>query len=178
MSQIPTMRDAQSLKGLQELTHAANLFLDMNVVCVEYGCYSGESTAVFAKAFKKVYAVDPWENGYDKDDYASEQVEMSEVERMFDNRLKNFKTVEKHKCKSLDFIIPPDANMFYVDANHTYEAVTNDIHNILENMDKCGKPYVIAGHDYHTNWKGVMQAVDENFNNVIKFSDTSWMVFA
>jgi hypothetical protein len=51
-------------------------------------------------------------------------------------------------------------DFLFIDANHTYEFVRNDIQMWLPKM-KPGS--VMAGHDYNMSHPGVIQAVNEMF---------------
>ena len=48
----------------------------------------------------------------------------------------------------------------YIDADHTYESVTEDITAWLPKIRAGG---VICGHDYSGGWKEVVRAVDDFF---------------
>jgi hypothetical protein len=72
--------------------------------------------------------------------------------------------------QSLDFV--------FIDACHSYEAVSEDIRAWWPKMKPGG---LMAGHDY-TNWPGVPQAVDEfvareGLGNAFRVSRSSWMVY-
>jgi hypothetical protein len=62
----------------------------------------------------------------------------------------------------------------YIDANHSYESVKEDLINWYP------KTKLLAGHDYGGSHKGVVQAVDEFVSNnnltLIKFSDRDWLI--
>ena len=72
-------------EGLQELISK----LPKNCVMAEIGSYIGESTELFAKSCKKVYAIDPWKNYYDESDKSSYKYPMKLVEQAFDVKTKN-----------------------------------------------------------------------------------------
>ena len=61
----------KEISGLVSLTRYVQ---GSNLTMVEIGSYAGESTEIFAfnKKFERVYAVDPWENGYDDEDGADQ----------------------------------------------------------------------------------------------------------
>lgn len=160
------------INGLKSLIDYCDLD---DMVMVEIGSYSGESTSIFAESgkFKKIYAVDPWFNGYDDKDFASHS-NMEVIEKMFDERVSFFKNVQKIKAtgniaansfenKSLDLV--------YIDACHTYEAVKSDIVDWLNKIKNNG---YISGHDW--NMDGVRRAVEEVLGYPDKtFSDHSWL---
>jgi hypothetical protein len=161
-------------------------------VLVEIGSYAGESTAIFAKFFNKVYAIDPWSDEW-KSGYSTEKLHeikekspecfftpMSDVERAFDENTKGFTNITKIKGFSESTEIRnqfPDysIDVLYLDSIHTYECVKENLNLWLPKMKKDG---IMAGHDYCPNyWPGVVKAVDEFFGKPEKtFADFSWMV--
>lgn len=82
--------------------------------------------------------------------------------------------IHKFKGTLQDFVkhfpeTRPD--LYYIDAEHTYEACRKDIDSALKTM-----PKFIAGHDYCSTWPGVMKAVDETLGKPdATFQDGSWM---
>jgi predicted O-methyltransferase YrrM len=62
-------------------------------------------------------------------------------------------------------------DVVFIDLTHTYEAVKEDIKLWLPKVKKGG---FIAGDDYHENWKGVIQAVDELLPRAT-FIDDCWI---
>lgn len=67
------------------------------------------------------------------------------------------------KDGSLDFV--------FIDADHSYEGVFNDIVNWAPKVKKGG---AVMGHDI--DWDGVVKAVEENFDAYSKLDDNVWMV--
>ena len=63
----------------------------------------------------------------------------------------------------------------YIDGNHQYDYVINDIKLSLKKLKKNG---IISGHDYGSKiHMGVTQAVQEIFTKPdIVFKDKSWLV--
>jgi len=102
---------------------------------------------------------------------------MKLVEQAFDVRMEKFDNVVKMKGYSkeeskkiengfLDFV--------YIDSNHKYENILEDIKTWLPKIQSNG---MIGGHDYGY-LDGIMKAVDEIFGkeNVETFEDMSWLV--
>ena len=80
--------------------------------------------------------------------------------------IKGFSTeiANRYADDSLDFV--------FINANHEYESVLNDIKSWFPKLKKDG---VIAGHDY--NMEGVSKAVIESFGeDLIKMNNRSWIV--
>jgi predicted O-methyltransferase YrrM len=65
-------------------------------------------------------------------------------------RLPSVEASKLYADNSLDFV--------FIDANHSYEFVKDDINAWYPKVKKGG---ILAGHDYIKLWSGVIQAVDE-----------------
>lgn len=143
---------------------------------VEIGCYVGDSTRQFAKNFKEVNCIDPWENGYDDNDLSSHKYPMTVIESQFDLLMDEFSTIKKYKMKSGEAVsIFEDRSLdfVYIDGLHTYDGVKNDIEKWLPKVKNGG---FIGGHDYNNKHHvGVKPAVDSYFEIDATFRDTSWI---
>lgn len=170
------MRNKQTLDSLQSICDYIGDTSDM--IMVEIGCYKGESTTVWCKNFKKVFAIDPWVDGkgYDNNDIASRSMS-SAIENEFDIRLNEYDNFEKIKNYSYEVINrfeDESLDFVYIDGEHTYDGVKQDIELYLSKIKKGG---YIGGHDYKPKWQGVMDAVNERFKSPDKiFFDKSWIV--
>jgi hypothetical protein len=167
------MRDAFQAEGLTSLCVWANQN-GCNNKAVEIGSYSGEGTVVIAKHFKEVLAVDPWMNGYDINDVASQQCPMKFVFEAFQERTKPLGNVLFSRGKSLDaleFVNTESLDLVYVDGDHRYEAVVADLKGWTPKVRKGG---IIAGHDW--SFKAVQKALSEVFGHkeVTLFQGDSW----
>ncbi len=114
------MRDAFQAEGLTKLCEWANEAGATNKA-VEIGSYSGEGTVVIAKHFKEVMAVDPWMNGYDINDVASQQCPMKFVFEAFKERTTSLGNVLYSRSKSLDalqFFRDDELDFIYIDGDH------------------------------------------------------------
>ena len=141
----------------------------------EVGVFRGECTSQLLKKLpelEKIYCVDLWEHypdftkilkpggryfNVDFDDIFNEY--QREVEQPFRERVKTLKMKSQDAAKlisdnSLDFI--------FIDANHAYEYVKQDIQIWTPKLKKGG---LLSGHDYGKDNKkpgfGVTKAVDE-----------------
>jgi alkanesulfonate monooxygenase SsuD/methylene tetrahydromethanopterin reductase-like flavin-dependent oxidoreductase (luciferase family) len=175
-----SIRNAKTAKpGLYDLikhyeTETGKSFKD--VVMVEVGCYVGDSTEIWAQNCKEIHAVDPWLNGYDDTDPSSYNIPMKTIEAQFDELLPQYPNIIKHKMKSVDAAALFDdesLDFVYIDGDHRYEAVKDDIDAWLP---KVKKGLIIAGHDYQHKWApGVKPAVLEKLGSIDRhFQDTSW----
>jgi predicted O-methyltransferase YrrM len=72
----------------------------------------------------------------------------------------------KYEDESLDFI--------FIDASHDYKSVKEDIELWYPKIKKGG---IISGDDYCSDWKSVIQAVDEAFGKRVVFLENKhWWV--
>lgn len=169
------MRPAKQISGLTKMIQWINEKRPTSeMVLVEIGSYTGESSALFAKHFKTVICVDPWMGGYDDNDPASKS-NMNIVENEFDKRMSTFSNVLKRKETSEEAqksFSEGEIDIVYIDGNHTFQAVLKDI-SLWKNVVK-GDGFV-AGHDHYS--KNVRNAVKESFGISPKtFPDTSWII--
>ena len=167
------MRDAFQQEGLSNLCKWANEN-GATGKAVEIGAYSGEGTMVLAKYFKEVLAVDPWLNGYDIQDVASQQCPMKFVFAKFHENTKDLGNVNYSQRKSLDALeIVEDGSLdlVYVDGDHRYEAVLADLKGWLPKLRAGG---VMAGHDW--SFQAVKKALSEVFpdKETFIFQGDSW----
>ena len=142
---------------------------------VELGAWLGKSSSYLCdKATgQDIIIVDTWKGSPNEltthHKLATEQdIYQLFVENMGERKYKAIKATSKaaarkFKAESLDVV--------FIDLDHTYEAVKEDIKLWLPKVKKGG---YIAGDDYHENWKGVIQAVDELLPHAT-FIDDCWL---
>lgn len=148
-----------------------------NSVCAEVGVWKGGFSAQILQIVKptKLYLIDPWqfknEGDYKHSLYGgSAAKKQSDMDKIYLNVNKKFKKqieagqviilrgTSDQIIKNLD---PDSLDWIYIDGDHTYEAVKNDI---LLSTEKVKKNGFITGDDYTAGgwWKGgVKNAVDE-----------------
>ncbi len=176
-NQMLTLRpkDEPLYTGLETLVES----LQTDVVMAEIGCYRGESTEVFCRKAKTIYAVDPWLNyGENNPGGVCHMTDFKNVEKEFDALVKRYPDViKKVKAESLEavFTFPNECLDFvYLDALHEFGMVLADIRVWLPKIKHGG---IIGGHDYVNDFHpGVKEAVDATFGKPDKiFLDTSWL---
>ena len=167
-------RTEDQIKGLNDLVDFINI---KQGIMLEIGSYLGESARIFAesKSFFKIHCLDLWAGGYDKSDYASQN--MSGVEDVFMKfKLEFPELIVSHKNNSSEVESLFKDNYFdfiYIDGNHTYESVESDIKACIPKIKKGG---YIAGHDYGYPLYSVKEVVDKIFLSPdAVFCDTSWV---
>ena len=169
------MRDAFQAEGLKHLCEWANE-QGATGKAVEIGAYSGEGPVVLAKYFKDVLAVDPWLNGYDINDRASQQCPMKFVFDAFQERTSGLKNVMFSRGKSLDaleFVDDASCDLIYIDGDHRYEGVLADLKGWRKKLREGG---IMAGHDW--SWESVKKALLEEIGqkDYTLFQGDSWAI--
>lgn len=170
------MRVGEVREGLLDLCR----FLQNNNVKImaEIGVYAGASTEEFAKVVDKIYAIDPFEGGYDPRDKASLS-NMELVEKEFDeivNKYKNITKIKKDSICASSFFKDKSLHFSYIDGCHTEEATFKDIECFLPKIEDG---FFIGGHDFTSRkHPGVRRAILSFFEekDIIVFKDTSWIV--
>jgi predicted O-methyltransferase YrrM len=173
------MRDGIQGQGLNQLMGWAKNLLGENIKIIEIGSYAGASTEIIARAFPEgiIQAVDPWEK-YIEDcsiyDIEKQGIELKEAEEIFDKLIKKYENVKKSKTSSLNFsesIENESMDLVYIDGNHQYSSVKEDILTWLPKIKIRG---IISGHDF--GWASVKRAIDEVFKKSPDqiFPDYSW----
>lgn len=170
------MRDPVSIQRLQDMLEVATFVKDStnSQVMAEIGSFAGETMAMFAQRFEKVFAVDLW------DDKAVLGISSPEfpmdIERRFDavvSGLPNVHKVKGDSAKSAEGFPDGYFDLVYIDACHEYEAALADIRAWLPKVKPGG---VLAGHDYHLDYSGVIKAVQEVFSGRQNVAEYNWWV--
>jgi hypothetical protein len=172
-----SLNDEKLSKRMAEIAKVIQCISEPRKKVVEIGSYAGSAMMGFAEHFQKVYAVDPWQNGYDNDQSCSYVVPMERIEVIFDSRKKFHKNVTKIKRssrKAVELFKDRSLDFVYIDGDHRYESVLWDISHWFP---KVKKRRFIGGHDYdESRFSGVVRAVNEVFGSPDKiFRDGSWI---
>ena len=128
---------------------------------VEVGSYLGRSTrALGDHAQGVVYAVDPWS----RDDYKSVDgtvgIGLDAYEKFIHNLsdLIISRRVIPVKSYFSEARLPDNVDMIFLDGDHSYDEVKNDINQAREMLMPNG---LLCGHDYINELRGVKQAVND-----------------
>jgi len=166
------MRGEQLRQGLRDLVET----LPECDTMVEVGSFAGESTEIFAESgkFKKIYAIDPWDEGYLKLIPKKHSHTMRDVRKEFDKRMARFDFIVPMQMTGTEAaILIGDVDFVYIDGLHDYDSVLEDLQVWIP------RTKIIAGHDY-TNPKpnGVKKAVLETLGQPDKiFKDWSFIFY-
>jgi predicted O-methyltransferase YrrM len=168
------MRPEEQLNALRALYAWANR-IDVDGVAVEVGTFSGENAILMSSYFKEVFTVDPWLNGYDKDDHAS-HANMEEVKKVYLMRTADFVNVSHIELPSVEAskqFIDGEVDFVYLDGNHKTDALVEDIDAWRPKIRKGG---IMAGHDIYM--QSVHDALAKRFTNhpAKLFTDSSWAI--
>lgn len=177
VNELYQMRNHLYREGLLELIYYIQKHIDTkNLSMIEIGSYAGESTELFAENFKEVLSIDPFINDYDPTDPTCSYMKLEDVYYKFIERISKYDNVKHIRKTSDDAINDLDkytCHFVYIDGLHTYEQLKKDIHNYKKLIKADG---FIGGHDYHPNWSGIINGVDEILGKPdLTFVDTSWI---
>jgi hypothetical protein len=119
-------------------------------IAVEVGTYRASFASNFIANWdgELLHCIDPWEEGYDDEDPASDS-DMESAYRLARERLQmHRKRVKIHRMKSLNAVQlfeDKSVDFVYIDACHQYESVKTDIRCWFPKVVAGG---IIAGHDF------------------------------
>lgn len=142
-------------------------------VGVEIGVYRGTSSTIFLDACAFMYFIDPcmnYEANPDKDWFCPESAFLTLLEPYADR----FTFIKGFSADVSDHI--PKVDFIFIDANHEYEFVKNDIELYWPKIKPGG---FLCGHDYSGGHPGVTKAVDEFFGNLglpVEHHQYCWLV--
>jgi predicted O-methyltransferase YrrM len=162
------------MSGL-ELEWLAQTAKDKKVI-IEVGSFKGRSTRALADNTNgTIYAVDLWDgarqlyevyNPNSTDEALVHYIVMhqngtDQTQKEFESNLSNHilsgRVIIVRDVFTNMYVHNPD--FIFIDAIHEYQALKDDVAHALRMM----KSGILSGHDYHSSWPGVIQAVDELF---------------
>jgi predicted O-methyltransferase YrrM len=142
---------------------------------VELGAWLGKSSSYLCDkaTHQNITIIDSWKgspNELTTTHKLATQVDIYDLflENMGERKYNVIKGESKVAAK---MFLDESLDVVFIDLTHTYEAVKEDIKLWLPKVKKGG---FIAGDDYHENWKGVIQAVDELLPHAT-FIDDCWI---
>lgn len=170
------MRTGKFIAGLHDMIKYISSFRNTSEMSmVEIGAFAGDATRIFCDNFKNVVAVDPW----DSENMNVQNVDPEEVYGKFIQKMDGYGNLKIHRTTSLQASVDLrlqgcNFDFVYIDAIHDFEHEQQDI-NLWRSFIPAGG--FIGGHDYHSKWQGVIDAVNSRFGCPDKvFQDTSWIV--
>lgn len=148
-------------------------------VFVECGAWLGQSSAyLIDKASHKninVTVVDSWRGSANELQGEHGLATTTDIYKIFINNMGNrkYESIKALSCEASLHFENESCDIVFIDMEHTYTAVKNDIELWLPKVKVGG---YLAGHDYSNDWLGVIQAVDEKFGkDNIMIQETCWI---
>jgi len=151
-------------------------------ILIEVGCWLGKSTIYLAEVVKasgkdiRIFAVDTWRWQHNPEDLAGKPFGYIYHQFLANIRACGVNDIITPLClpsvEAAKYFEDSSAFMVYIDAEHTYEAVRNDIAAWRKKIRPGG---MLAGHDY-TYADKVKQAVDETWPNGVRLIGPTWVV--
>lgn len=129
---------------LAELLHE----LDFGIG-VEVGVAGGEYSAILCKANPQmmICGIDPWQPHRAYRDYTKQstfdKLYKDSLDRL--SKYKNYRFIREFSMDAVKHFKDGSVDFVYIDANHSFPTVTEDIHHWLKKIKKGG---IISGHDY------------------------------
>lgn len=168
------MLDTNPENGLNQ-THGLFMLCEdvikTDFIIAEIGSYGGVSSEVFALYCSKLFCVDSWEDW-------NNDGQIFLIMDKFDKMISNYNHITKLHMFSHEAVNEfPDEyfDLVYIDANHNYDFVYNDINMWLPKVKKNG---YISGHDYKED-NDTYYAVNDIFrktHSITTYPDYSWLV--
>ena len=139
-------------------------------VLVEVGSCLGRSLAFVVEAFTDVggtvYAVDIW-------DWSLDAFKEFEWYMWRNGLLDRIDTFRESSLSAATRFSPHSIDVIFLDADHTYESVAEDIRAWVPKLKTTG---FLMGHDYdQPGWPGVKEAVNELLGEPDRLHGTVWV---
>ena len=166
--------DGAFIQGMNDLLSCC----EHGSLAVEIGAYAGQSTQLIYTSgkFDRLVTIDPFVDAYDPTDIPANTYRLSAVRYNLYQRIVHYRNVLHLNLTSGEacgLFEPNSIDFLYIDGNHQYQHVMDDITHYLPKMKPRG---IMAGHDYNI-FEGVNRAVRERFGVPARiFRDSSWMV--
>lgn len=148
-----------------------------DIVGVEIGVMGGRNAEdiLLHLDIKKLYLIDPWCSYDDMPGHGT--LDEDVIETCYQGTLERMRpfypkvTILRDTSKGAKDFIPNNLDFVYIDGNHRYRYVVEDIKYYMPKV-KIGS--FIAGHDFKTGEQGVMKAVLEAFDNRFIVKPPAW----
>jgi hypothetical protein len=181
-------RQGDNEKGLREFAQRfRNIASKHRPRVLEIGSFVGDSTRIFIEEIrpKEIVCVDPWDEQMPDYRVADGDILGAFFENVRPAADQHGCRLRKFQMRSVDFFGGAGNawdrrfDMVYIDAVHTFEAVTSDISGVLPMLRKDG---ILAGHDHDpVKFQGVVDAVTAalkrnhgRFSHLEIYRDTTW----
>ncbi len=149
---------------------------------VEVGSWKGKSTAWLLTAChendKTLWAIDHFKGSAEHHEQFGDSIDtydeflynMRNVASTFDIGILSLMVLKENSRDAAEEFDNDSIGLIFLDASHDYESVKADLAAWLPKVMKGG---IVACHDYHKNWPGVMKAVREvTFDKFVNVTGT------
>ena len=133
-----------------------------NLICAEIGSFEGDHALFMLETLpniKTLYLIDPWESYSYYHDNMGDQQKLNNAYNKTLKKLKKYKDktviIKKFSHEALKDL-PGDLDYIYIDGNHDYKFVKEDMENYYKKLRKGG---ILGGHDIEK--EGVTKAFCE-----------------
>jgi hypothetical protein len=147
-------------------------------VFVECGAWLGKSSSYLCDIAKdriSINIVDTWKGSINELDTTHKLVNNFNIYDLFIENMgeRKFNAIISDGVEASKKFNDNSCDVVFIDMEHTYNAVKKDIEAWLPKVKTGG---YIAGHDYTSDWQGVIDAVNEIFGkeNILNI-DTCWI---
>ena len=172
------MRQTHEIDGWFNHQNAYDFLLDKvpsGGTFVELGAWLGKSSSYLCDKAKgqEIIIIDSFEGTAEYLDSYYQLAKTKDIFKLFTENMgdRKYKAIKATSKAAARKFTSESLDVVFIDLDHSYEAVKEDIKLWLPKVKKGG---YIAGDDYHENWKGVIQAVDELLPHA-KFIDDCWI---
>lgn len=154
-----------------------------HTICAEIGIWRGAFTFYLLNnlpGIEKYHCIDLWKH-YDDHTKTLEpkgkiaNADMDKIYEIFKLKTKKFGSkISIYRMKSVnaaELIADDSLDFIFIDANHAYEYVKEDIKIWFPKVKNGG---IISGHDYGDTRFGVTEAVNEYFDDIITGINKVW----
>jgi predicted O-methyltransferase YrrM len=149
-----------------------------NGVFVECGSWLGKSSSYLCDISQNrvnVFIVDTWLGSQDELNTNQKLAQETDIYSLFLENMGDrlFRAIRMPSIEAVKTFENASCDVVFIDMDHSYESVKQDLEIWYPKVKSGG---YIAGHDYTSDWKGVVQAVNERFptEDIIKM-DTCWI---
>lgn len=176
------MKDTNEISGWFDYQSTFNFLINSvpdSGIFVECGAWLGKSSSFLCDTAKdriNIFIVDTWEGSKDELDAAHKLATETDIYPIFLDNMgdRKFTAIKKTSVEASKDFEDESCDVVYIDMQHSYEAVKEDIEHWLPKVKKGG---YISGHDYPYA-PGVAKAVHEAFSvdDIKRHSSSTWTV--
>lgn len=177
------MKKTNEIDGWFDYQNSFKFLVDTvpdNGIFVECGAWLGKSSSFlcdYAKNRIQIFIVDTWKGSQNELNTYHKLATQTDIYKIFLENMgdRKFTPIRKNSVEASKDFKDESCDVVYIDMEHTYEAVLQDIEHWLPKVKPQG---YIAGHDYVSRTNGVIKAVDEKFTkDKIKIIDNGTWIF-